>query len=106
VQVLDAGGGILLRNDLEGYAVRLSWNADDFPSVLLWLSNRGRTFEPWRGRHLALGVEPVCSAFDLGAAISEATNPLNAHGVRTVHAFRAAKAWTARYRFVVEDGRG
>jgi hypothetical protein len=104
VQVLDAGGGVLLRNDLEGYAVRLSWNANDFPSVLLWLSNRGRTFEPWRGRHLALGVEPVCSAFDLGAAISEATNPLNARGVRTVHAFRAARAWTARYRFVVEDG--
>lgn len=109
VQILDAGGVILLRNHHEGYAVSLSWNASDFPSALLWLSIRGRTLEPWRGRHLALGVEPVCSAFDLGTAISEAVNPLNASGVRTVHAFEAGKAWTARYRFVIEalgDSRG
>jgi hypothetical protein len=102
VQALDAAGSVVLRNHHEGYAVRLSWNADDFPSLLLWLSNRGRTFEPWRGRHLALGVEPVCSAFDLGAAISGTANPLNARDVRTVHAFRAGMAWTTRYRFAVE----
>jgi len=109
VQVLDTGGGILLRNHQEGYAVRLSWNATDFPSFLLWLSNRGRTIEPWRGRHLALGVEPVCSAFDLGTAISQVANPLNERGIPTVHAFEAGRAWTTRYRFVVEaveDGRG
>jgi hypothetical protein len=109
VQVLDAAGGILLRNHQEGYAVRLSWNAGDFPSFLLWLSNRGRTFEPWRGRHLALGVEPVCSAFDLGTAISQAANPLNERGIATVHAFEAGKAWTTRYRFLaeaLEDDRG
>lgn len=109
VQALDVDGRIMLRNYHEGYAVRLAWNADDFPSILLWLSNRGRTSEPWRGRHLALGVEPVCSAFDLGTAISEASNPLNERGVGTVHAFQAGKAWTTRYRFAIEaleDGHG
>jgi hypothetical protein len=102
VQILDAGGALLLRNHQESYAVRLSWGASDFPSALLWFSNRGRTFEPWRGRHLALGVEPVCSAFDLGAAVSQGANPLRARGVRTAHRFEAGRAWTTRYRFAVE----
>ena len=105
VQVL-RGGGVTLCNHAERYAVNLSWNADDFPSFLLWFSNRGRQFEPWRGRHLALGVEPVCSAFDLGTAISSSPNPLNARGIRTAHDFVAGKPWTARYRIAVEGREG
>lgn len=91
VQVLDGRGAMRLRNRAEGYDVRLSWNAEDFPSCLLWLSNRGRTFEPWSGRHLALGVEPVCSAFDLGTAISSGSNPLSARGIATARSFEAGK---------------
>jgi hypothetical protein len=101
VQVL-RGSGVTLGNHVERYAINLSWNADDFPSFLLWFSNRGRQFDPWRGRHLALGVEPVCSAFDLGTAISSSPNPLNARGIRTAQDFVAGKSWTARYRIAVE----
>jgi hypothetical protein len=101
VQVL-RGSGVTLGNHVERYAINLAWSADEFPSFLLWFSNRGRQLDPWRGRHLALGVEPVCSAFDLGTAISSSPNPLNARGIRTAQDFVAGKSWTARYRIAVE----
>ncbi len=61
-----------------------------FPSCLLWLSNRGRTAYPWNGRHLAIGIEPVCAPFDLG--VQHANNPkspLLTAQHRIVHRFRA-----------------
>lgn len=102
VQVLDAGGAVTLNNHAEAYRLRLSWNQGDFPSLLLWVSNRGRAFAPWNGGHLALGVEPVCSAFDLGSGMAAASNPLNRRGIPTARNFRAGMAWTTRYRVAVE----
>lgn len=43
----------------------LDWNADLLPDLLLWVSQGGRTHAPWKGRNLALGVEPCASCFDL-----------------------------------------
>ena len=62
-----------LTNRAEGYRVVMEWDPDVFPGVLLWVSNRGRRYAPWNGRHLGLGVEPVCAPFDLGYA--HAVNP-------------------------------
>ncbi|HZY68020.1 MAG TPA: hypothetical protein VFE52_05505 [Devosia sp.] len=101
LQVLDVPGTASLWNTAEGYRVRLSWDPEHFPSVLLWFSNRGRQMPPWSGRHLALGVEPICAAFDLGQQISAADNPLTRRGTPTARAFRAGERFATRYRVEV-----
>ncbi|MCB8828816.1 hypothetical protein LJD47_27785, partial [Escherichia coli] len=78
------------------------WQKEHFPSVLLWYSNRGRRAYPWNGNHLALGVEPVCAAFDLGPGISAASNPINRAGTATSITFHPDDAFITRYRISVE----
>lgn len=102
LQLLQVPGRAELHNLAEGYRVRLDWNADHFPDLLLWFSNRGRAHPPWNGRHLALGVEPVCAAFDLGTQISSQPNPINAGGGRTAHQFRAGQVFETHYRMTVQ----
>jgi len=102
VQLLDMPGQASLWNTAEGYRVRLSWNAAHYPSALLWISNRGRQFSPWNGRHLALGFEPICAAFDLGPQISATDNPISRRGTPTAQHFRAGETFTTRYRIAVE----
>ena len=102
VQLLDTPGRASLWNSAEGYRARLSWNKDHYPSTLLWFSNFGRAFAPWNGRHLALGVEPVCAAFDLGTQISTANNPISRRGVSTYRSFHAGERFVTHYRVEVE----
>ncbi len=102
LQLLDVGGHAALQNRAENYRVRLDWNADDFPDLLLWFSNFGRQHAPWSGRHLALGVEPICSAFDLGCQISSAPNPISARGNPTSRPFHAGEIFVTRYRVSVD----
>lgn len=69
----------------EGYA----WFALKDPRVLrqtiFWISNGGRHYPPWNGRHLqVMGIEDVTSYFHLGLAESAARNPLNRAGYATV----------------------
>jgi hypothetical protein len=101
VQLCGVSGGFRLRHP-EGWAVTLEWNPEHFPSLLLWVSNRGRAYAPWNGRHVALGVEPVCAAFDLGPAISNALNPISACGMMTAHAFDPVEPFETHYRIAVE----
>jgi hypothetical protein len=103
LQLTDAGGCASLHHQDEGYRVTLDWNPTDFPDLLLWLSNRGRREPPWEGRHLAIGLEPVCSAFDLGSGISAHPNPLNTNGRRTARRFHAGERFATQYRVTVAD---
>ncbi len=102
LQLLNAGGHAALHNRAENYRVRLDWNATDFPGLLLWFSNFGRQHAPWNGRHLALGVEPVCAAFDLGCQVSSSPNPISARGNPTARTFRAGEVFVTRYRVAVD----
>lgn len=102
VQLTDAGGRATLTWPDEGFRAHLTWDASHFPDLILWVSNRGRTGFPWNGRHQALGVEPVCAAFDLGTEISTGPNPLNAGGHPTARSFRAGEVFTTRHRIAVE----
>ena len=43
VQLCGVSGDVVLRYPDESFQTRLTWNADHFPSVLLWISNRGRS---------------------------------------------------------------
>ncbi|MEO6300316.1 MAG: hypothetical protein ABIV25_11420 [Paracoccaceae bacterium] len=102
LQLLGTVGMASLRNHAENYRVTLEWNSEHLPDLLLWISNRGRRHTPWNGRHLALGVEPVCSAFDLGCDISTAPNPINKRGKPTAHAFHAGEVFETRYQISVD----
>jgi hypothetical protein len=78
--------------------VSLSWNREHFPSVLLWMSNRGLRRPPWNGDHVALGVEPICSAFGLGLEATRNENPLARSGINTVIEFDPATPFRTTYR--------
>lgn len=86
----------------EGFRARIAWDPELFPSLLLWISNRGRSAAPWAGRHLALGMEPVRSPFGLGSAAAAAPNPISRSGTPTVMAFRRGEVVETRYRLSVE----
>ena len=97
-----ASGRFALDNLAEGYRAVLEWDSAAFPHLMLWVSNRGRADAPWQGRHLALGVEPCCAAFDLGTAISAQDNPLSRSGATTAIPLQAGSPWRTSYRIVVE----
>jgi hypothetical protein len=98
-----ANGRARLECSSAGYAATLTWDRDVFASCMLWISNRGRTAYPWSGRHLALGIEPVTAAFDLGTAVSaNQANPLAAAGVSTARQFYAGERVVTRYAIAVE----
>lgn len=102
LQLAGIDGTVALHYADEGFRARLSWQKEHFPSLLLWYSNRGRKAYPWNGRHLALGVEPVASAFDLGPMVSTADNPLSREAIGTSVAFEPSTTFTTRYRLAVE----
>ena len=97
------GGVARLTNRAEGYRVVMEWDPDIFPGVLLWVSNRGRTFAPWNGRFLGLGVEPVCAPFDLGYAHGvNAHSPMRALGIPTATRFSPGRDLVTKYSFRFE----
>jgi hypothetical protein len=102
VQIAGASGRVALDYPAEGFRAEMTWDRALFPSVILWLSNRGRQAAPWSGRHLAVGVEPVAAAFDLGTAISAGDNPISRRGVATAVDFRAGQPVTKRYHIAVQ----
>jgi hypothetical protein len=102
LQLNGVGGSVALANGAEGYRVRLSWQKEHFPSLLLWISNRGRKMAPWNGRHLALGMEPICSPFGLGPAVARVDNPMAKAGTPTARDFAAGEVFTTRYRIEAE----
>jgi hypothetical protein len=79
----------------------LAWTAVTFPqhryvwfalkdprvlrSTILWLSNGGRHYPPWNGRHVnVMGLEEVTANFHYGLAESARPNALGRRGVPTV----------------------
>ena len=78
----------------------LAWTAVTFPvqryvyfalrdprilrHTILWISNGGRHYAPWNGRHTAvMGIEDTTSYFHYGLAESARANPLNRRGIPT-----------------------
>jgi hypothetical protein len=90
---------VMLVNDLE---VPFAWTAVTFPKqryvwfalknprllrqTIFWLSNGGRHYPPWSGRHTAvMGLEDVTSCFHYGLAESVKKNLISARGIPTFH---------------------
>lgn len=68
------------------------------PSTILWMSNGGRFYPPFSGRHTnVLGVEEAVSYFHLGHRASTEANPLHSKGIPTF--IRLKKGGTVRLRY-------
>jgi hypothetical protein len=74
------------------------------PSTLFWMSNGGRHYAPWNGRHRrAIGLEEVVSNFHYGLAESAKANPLNRAGIPTVAQLDPRKPTTINYIMVLAE---
>ncbi|MGW1419910.1 hypothetical protein ACWAT4_07280 [Bradyrhizobium manausense] len=103
LQLCGTDGTITLVCEAAGVRYRLSWDSSILPSLLLWISNRGRSYAPWNSRNLCLGVEPLAAAFDLGSPAALAQNPINEKGVPTAVKLTPGAPTTIRYCFEVLD---
>lgn len=93
---------------------RLGWNAVCFPregyvwfalrdtqvlrNTVLWISNGGRHYAPWNGRHAhVLGVEDTTSYFHYGINDSSNPNPISKDGMPTSIQLSAEKPTEINY---------
>ena len=81
---------------------RFVWFALKDPRVLretvFWISNGGRHYPPWKGRHVGvLGIEDVTANFHLGLADSAGPNPISAKGFPTCLKLRPRKPLVVPY---------
>jgi hypothetical protein len=59
-------------------------NPRELPQTVIWMSDGGRDYAPWNGRHRGcLGLEEICGYFHLGTSRSVADNPVAAAGSPT-----------------------
>ncbi|OLC67538.1 MAG: hypothetical protein AUG06_05050 [Actinobacteria bacterium 13_1_20CM_2_65_11] len=104
VLVVGHHGSAMLTNHDESYSVSVSWDAEVFPACMLWLSNHGRDYHPWNRRFLGLGVEPIRSAFDLGAIVSRSrSNPLWRSGIPCTYSFSPEQDLETTYSIAVAE---
>jgi len=75
-------------NIKEGYLWFALRDVALLPSTLIWIENRGRKASPWNGRSCILGLEDVCSYFDLGSKVSAETNAFSSRSINTIHEFK------------------
>ncbi len=77
------GWTVLMRNAEDDMLVVLK-DPRILPVTMMWVSNGGRDFGPWNGRHRGvLGIEDGIAAGALGLRYSMEDNPLRAMGVPT-----------------------
>jgi hypothetical protein len=81
---------------------RYVWFALKDPRVLqstvLWISNGGRHYPPWNGRHVnVMGLEEVTAYFHLGLADSARPNPVSKRGIATHLTLKAGAPLTVNY---------
>jgi len=104
VLVTGHSGRAILTNVDEGYTVTLSWDPATFPACQLWLSNQGRENYPWNGRFLAVGIEPICAAFDLGSTVSRNRyHPLWRAGISTAATVTPSTVFNTSYRISLSE---
>jgi hypothetical protein len=66
--------------------------------TILWMSNGGRHYAPWNGRHRAvMGIEDVTAYFHYGLAESARRNPLSRQGVPTTVELDAQRPTSINY---------
>ncbi|WP_404536667.1 hypothetical protein [Bradyrhizobium ottawaense] len=72
----------------------------ELPVTMLWMSNAGRDYSPWLGRHRGvLGIEDGCCYLNAGHAAALASNSLSEAGIPTN--FELHETGTASFRHVI-----
>ena len=101
-------------------SLKLAWTAVTFPktrrvyfalrdpkvlrNTILWMSNGGRHYAPWSGRHTAvLGIEDVTAYYHIGLAESVRKNPLKTKGFPTTVTLNAKKPFVVNYIMGMTD---
>src|SRR5690606_28466079 len=70
------------------------------PQTVLWMSNGGRHYAPWHGRHIGvMGLEAVCSYFHYGLAESVKAKQID--GAPTFARLSRSKPTTINYIMAV-----
>lgn len=87
---------------------RFAWFALKDPAVLrhtvFWLSNGGRHYAPWNGRHTGiLGLEEVTAYFHYGLGPSAGDNPLRDLGIATCLELDEGTPLDVRYIMAVAE---
>jgi hypothetical protein len=94
--------------------LKVAWSAVAFPeegyvwfslrdprvlaSTVFWISNGGRHYPPWNGRHVnVMGIEDVTAWFHYGLAESAEANPMTALGYATNRELGVKEPLTVRY---------
>jgi len=86
----------------EGYVWFTLRDPRVLPSTLLWMSNGGRHYAPWNGRHVnVMGVEDITGFFHAGLADSARPNALTKRGLTTCHHLRADRPFVVRHIMAV-----
>ncbi|KRB25735.1 MULTISPECIES: hypothetical protein [Mesorhizobium] len=89
-------GWTALARQAEGDLVLVLKNPAELPVTMLWLSNGGRDYAPWSGRHLGvLGIEDGRTA--VGHAASIGDNWLKREGVATAFALGEGRSLSFRH---------
>ena len=103
-QLCGIDGNLSVENYEENYKFNYNWNPSHFSSVLMWVSNRGRTEYPWNSNHVTVGLEPISSAFGLSTHIStNSNNPIAKRNVSTkVHLYKD-KPFETNYSFSINN---
>jgi len=73
-------------------------------STVLWISNGGRHYPPWNGRHVnVMGLEDLTTYFHLGLAESARPNPVSKQGFATCLTLKSAVPLTVNYIMAVAE---
>lgn len=96
-------GEMRLVYEQAGYAVRFSYDADLLPSLVIWISDRGRDEAPFDGNFRTIGIEAVAGAFDLGPTVSNwSENPIVTEGISTSVSLKAGQELTTTSTVTIE----
>ncbi|XHR30481.1 MAG: hypothetical protein ACFUZC_07940 [Chthoniobacteraceae bacterium] len=86
----------------EGYVWFSLKNPRVLRSTVFWISNGGRHYSPWNGRHRrVIGLEEVTSNFHYGLAESARSNALSRAGIRTSVVLDPAKPLVVNFIMAV-----
>ncbi len=84
----------------DGFLFLAIKDARQLPHTVLWMSNGGRDYPPWNGRHRGvLGIEEGCTCFHLGHRAALAANALTEAGYPTALALSPTSPLEVRYAF-------
>ena len=93
IQIEGNAGSLGLVYPDDGHRVRFDWDKAALPSMLIWISDRGRSAPPWSNSFRGVGIEPVNAFFDDTRLASHAPEMV----ARGRH-FSTGERWTTRYR--------